>query len=249
MELRVLGCGDAFGSGGRLQTSYLVEGAPNGDAFLLDCGATTMIALTKADIDPNAISTIYISHLHGDHFSGLVWFFLHAQHRAQRSKPLTVIGPEGVRDRVLQTAELLFPGMTETAFRFDLEFVEFGLGSAGTHRDIALTTFEALHPSGALSAMLRFQIGEKVLSFSGDTEWRDDLLSCAKDADLFICECYALQAGVRYHLDWETLSARFNDITARKIVLTHMNGAMLAASKTLSHPRVVFAEDEMVLSF
>ena len=105
MELRVLGCGDAFGSGARMQTSFLVSGAPRDDAFLIDCGATTMIALEREGADPNLISTIYISHLHGDHFSGLIWFLLHAQHRARRNHTLTIIGPEGLRDRVLKTAE------------------------------------------------------------------------------------------------------------------------------------------------
>ena len=45
MKLTIVGCGDAFGSGGRLQTSYLVEAA--GTRFLIDCGATAIIGFTK----------------------------------------------------------------------------------------------------------------------------------------------------------------------------------------------------------
>ena len=95
MKLTVVGCGDAFGSGGRLQTCYHVEAAAT--RFLIDCGATTLIGFNRLGIDPNAIETIFISHLHGDHFAGLVWWLVHAQHVAKRTAPLTVVGPEGVR--------------------------------------------------------------------------------------------------------------------------------------------------------
>ena len=95
MKLTVVGCGDAFGSGGRLQTSYLVETAAT--RFLIDCGATALIGLNKLGIDPNSIPTIFISHLHGDHYAGLVWWLIHAQHVAKRTVPLTVAGPVGHR--------------------------------------------------------------------------------------------------------------------------------------------------------
>ena len=46
MKLHILGCGDAFGSGGRLQSSYLIEA--NDRLFLLDCGPTALLALKRA---------------------------------------------------------------------------------------------------------------------------------------------------------------------------------------------------------
>src|SRR5215813_10985266 len=93
MKLTIIGCGDAFGSGGRLQTGYQVEWA--GRRFMIDCGATVLIGLNRLALDPNAIDTIFISHLHGDHYVGLVWWLIHAQHVGQRTQPLTVVGPPG----------------------------------------------------------------------------------------------------------------------------------------------------------
>ena len=95
MKLTVVGCGDAFGSGGRLQTCYHVEAGPT--RFIIDCGATTLIGFNKLGIDPNTVETIFLSHLHGDHFAGLVWWLVHAQHVAKRTTPLTVVGPWGCR--------------------------------------------------------------------------------------------------------------------------------------------------------
>src|SRR6478735_11725692 len=122
MRLTVVGCGDAFGSGGRLQTCYLVDDGPK--RFLIDCGATALIGLNRLRIDPNSIETIFISHLHGDHYAGLVWWLIHAQHVAKRTTPLTVVGPQGVRARFEAAAEALFPGSTGVARRYDLSFLE-----------------------------------------------------------------------------------------------------------------------------
>ncbi|MEL7082826.1 MAG: MBL fold metallo-hydrolase, partial [Pseudomonadota bacterium] len=83
MRLTVVGSGDAFGSGGRLQTCFHVT-RPDGN-FLIDCGATALIGLSRLDLDPNDVSHIFISHLHGDHFSGLVWWMLHAQYVSKRT--------------------------------------------------------------------------------------------------------------------------------------------------------------------
>ena len=83
--------------------------------FLIDCGATTLIGLNRLGIDPNTIETIFISHLHGDHFAGLVWWLIHAQHVAKRTAPLTVVGPEGVQARFEAAAEALFPGSTASS--------------------------------------------------------------------------------------------------------------------------------------
>jgi len=78
MKLTIVGSGDAFGSGGRLQTCLHV--ALPGEEFLVDCGATSVIGMQQLGIDPDRVSSIFITHLHGDHFGGLVWFLLHAHY-------------------------------------------------------------------------------------------------------------------------------------------------------------------------
>ena len=105
MKLTMIGSGDAFGSGGRLQTCFHVETARG--AFLIDCGATVMIGINRQKIDPNTIGTIYISHLHGDHFAGLVWFLMHAYYVSRRTEPLTIAGPVGIEERYVAATEAL----------------------------------------------------------------------------------------------------------------------------------------------
>ena len=108
MKVTFLGSGDAFGSGGRLQTCILV--AASTGKFLIDCGASSMIAIRKFDVNPNEISQIVLTHLHGDHFCGLPFFLLDAQMISKRTEPLTIIGPLGTKARLLSAMDVMFPG-------------------------------------------------------------------------------------------------------------------------------------------
>jgi ribonuclease BN (tRNA processing enzyme) len=245
MKLTVLGCGDAFGSGGRLQTCYLADAGRT--RFLIDCGATVLIGCRRFGIDPNSIPTIFISHLHGDHYSGLVWWLVHAQHIAKRTQPLEVFGPPGIKDRFIAAAEALFPGSSAVPRRFDLTFAELVIGVPREAGGVRVTAFEASHPSGAPSYALRFEAGGKILAFSGDSEWVESLVPAGRDADLFIMECSTFVGEPRYHLSWSTIAAHLDRIGARRVLLSHMGEAMLARGAEVADPRCRLAEDGLVL--
>lgn len=245
MQLTIAGCGDAFGSGGRLQTCYHVAHADG--EFLIDCGATAIIGLNRAGLDPNRVSTIFISHLHGDHFAGLVWWLLHAQHVGKRTTPLTIVGPEGIEARYVAASETLFSGSTKVERRFALQFVELIKEQRLEATGVLVTPYEVSHPSGAPSYALRFEVEGKVLSFSGDTEWVETLIPTAKGADLFIAECYAYDKPARYHMGWKVIEANIERLAARRILITHMNADMLAKREMVRHSSVVIAEDGMQL--
>jgi ribonuclease BN (tRNA processing enzyme) len=245
MKLTIVGCGDAFGSGGRLQTCYHVE--TGSDRFLIDCGASVLIGLNRLKLDPNPIETVFLSHLHGDHYAGLVWWLLHAHHVSHRTTPLTVVGPPGTAERTMTTSELLFPGSTSLKRRHELTFVEYQLGiplAVGPH---TVTAYPVKHPSGAPSCGLRIEAAGKILSFSGDTEWVEELVACAAGADLYITECYSFAREVPYHQSWRILTENLPRLTAARIIITHMNDEMLAHRAQASDPRVIHAEDGLVI--
>ena len=249
MKLTVAGCGDAFGSGGRLQTCYHVD--LGREAFLIDCGATSLIGLAKAGLSPDGVGTILISHLHGDHFAGLVWWYLHAAHVANRRHRLDVVGPRGLEARFRAAAEVLFPGSLDATHAFEMRFTEVQAGQRHSFADGAavVTAFEVDHPSGAPSHALRIEAAGRVLAFSGDTEWTDNLVSAAHQADLFMCECYAYDRPVRHHMNWLRLSKELPRIGARRVLLTHMSAGMLAhgAVAIQNTPGVELARDGMVI--
>src|SRR5262245_52104194 len=206
MQLTIVGCGDAFSSGGRLQTCF--HAAAEGRGFLIDCGATVLLGFQRCGLDPNSVDTIFISHLHGDHFCGLVWWMLHAQHISKRRLPLTIVGPPSTGARFRAVSEALFPGSTAVALRFELNIVEYAPAQPLALGPVRLTPFEVRHPSGAPSCALRITAGGRTLAFSGDTEWAETLPACAREADLFIVECTTFETAVPYHLNWRTLETK-----------------------------------------
>ena len=226
MKLTVVGCGDAFGSGGRLQTCYHVETSQT--RFIIDCGATTLIGFNKLGIDPNTIETIFISHLHGDHFAGLVWWLVHAQHVAKRTSPLTVVGPEGVQARFEAAAEVLFPGSTGIQRRYDLRYLEMTREKPMHFGSVQVTPFEVKHPCGAPPYALRLECEGNIIAYSGDTEWTDALIDAGRGADLFIVECLMAERRVKFHMDYPTLSQNLPRVGARRVILTHLGPEMLA---------------------
>ena len=64
VSVQFLGTGDAFGSGGRLQTCFYVDaGAVR---FLLDCGTSSLIALKRRELSTSQVDVILLTHLHAD---------------------------------------------------------------------------------------------------------------------------------------------------------------------------------------
>lgn len=245
MKFTVVGCGDAFGSGGRLMTSYLIDAGA--EAVLLDAGATVTVGLNKLGRDPNRIGHVLLSHLHGDHYAGVVWLLIQALYVSKRTVPLTVVGPPGVEQRVLATAELLFPGCTKVQRKFDLQFAEIREGTPAQVGPLDVQAFEVEHPSGAPSHALRLRHGGRTLAFTGDTQWTENLVPCGRDADLYVMECYKYAATPIYHMAWTSIAPHLDRVGARRVLLTHMSDEMLANRQQVTDPRVIFAEDGLVI--
>ncbi len=226
MELRFVGCGDAFGSGGRFNTCFHVESEST--CFLIDCGATSLVAMKQFGIDRNAIDTILITHFHGDHFGGIPYFILDAQFFAKRTRPLTIAGPEGLPtwyERVMETA---FPGSSKTKQKFDLHLEELEPGPSVRIGGLDVTAARVRHgkPEGPFFAY-RIGVDGKTIAYTGDTEWVDALIPIGKKVDLFIAEAYFYNKTVPLHLDLGTLESKLPAIQPRRLVLTHMNDDML----------------------
>lgn len=226
MKLTFLGCGDAFGSGGRFNTCFHVAGETG--SFLIDCGASSLIALRRSGLDLNAIDVIFLSHLHGDHFGGVPFFLLDAQFMSRRTTPLTIAGPQGLPARLHALQEALYPRSSENRPRFQLDIVELPAGERREVAGVAVTPVAMDHFSGTPSNALRLEAEGRILAYSGDTAWTEALIGAARDADLFICEASFRGRKISGHMDVDDLLAHLPEIGAKRTVLTHMGDAMLA---------------------
>jgi ribonuclease BN (tRNA processing enzyme) len=226
MRISFIGTGDAFGSGGRFNTCFHVTG--DRANFLIDCGASSLIALKANKISPNDIRTIFVTHFHADHFGGIPFFMLDAQFFSKRSEPLTIAGPEGLAERFEQVMETSFPGSSQTTPKFDLSLVELEPRVVRLVDDIAVRPFQVNHGlSGGPFLAYRFEAEGRSIAYTGDTEWTDELVDAGKDVDLFIAEAYFYEKRVRLHLDLSSLSDNLPRIRPKRVVLTHMSPDML----------------------
>ena len=242
MKLTFVGCGDAFGSGGRFNTCFHVETAAT--RFLIDCGASSLVALKRLGIDRNAIDTILITHFHADHCGGIPFFILDAQF-ASRTRLLTIAGPAGLRDwygRALETGharleldqhDLKLPARAGRAFKC--------WDSYGVEVRAALARHG--QPEGSFHAY-RIAVDGKVIAYTGDGEWTDALIGIGREADLMIAEAYFSEKLVPLHLSYATLVEKLPLICPKRLVLTHMSADMLDRADPIQHER---AEDGMVL--
>jgi len=225
VKVRFLGSGDAFGSGGRFQTCIHVESGAS--QLLLDCGASSLIAMRRFGVDPQAVDTVILSHLHGDHFGGVPFLILDGQFK-RRTRPLLVAGPPGVEKRVREAMEVFFPGSTRIVRKFETRFVELADRVAVEVGPVHVTGYEVSHASGAPPFALRITGEGKVVTYTGDTEWTESLVDAARGAHLFIAEALSYDKRIRYHLDLATLLEHRSRLDCRRLILTHMGEDVLA---------------------
>jgi ribonuclease BN (tRNA processing enzyme) len=220
-----VGSGDSFGSGGRFNTCFLVDTL--GYRFCIDFGATSLVALNRLDIAHNSIDAILLTHLHGDHCGGVPFLLMDAMLGAKRQGPLLIAGPKDTTARMRDVAAALMPGMHVMSPKFaltyaDLEtFVEHRLGP------LKVTTYPAIHTKETNPTSIRVEVAGKVIAYTGDSEWTEHMPKLAQGADLLIAECYFYRKPVRFHLNYPDIQAHRKEITAKRLVLTHMGREML----------------------
>lgn len=242
VTVRFVGSGDAFGSGGRFQTCILVN-AP-GIRFTMDFGATSLVALRQQAIDHNSIDVILLTHLHGDHCGGVPFLLMDAMLDAKRTRPLVIAGPRQTQRHLHALCEALLPGMHIMQPKFPLAYVEMPVGQPTEIQGLVVTPQPARHTSTTHPTALRVAVGGKIIAYTGDGEFTEEMAQVGRDADLLIAECYFYQKPVKWHLNYPELARHEQAFGAKRVILTHMSREMLAHVDEIPQ---ACAEDGMVI--
>lgn len=116
MKVTILGCYSGSLRWDAFPTAQVLE--LSGRTFLIDCGEATQMQLRKNKIKFSRIKQVFISHLHGDHYYGLIGLISTFQ-LVGRKEPLTIFGPKGIKDIINLQLE------AGNVYRnYPLEFVE-----------------------------------------------------------------------------------------------------------------------------
>jgi ribonuclease BN (tRNA processing enzyme) len=231
VSVRFVGSGDSFGSGGRFQTCIVVDGPQC--RFAIDFGTSSLIALAQQGIEPNSLDAILLTHLHGDHCGGVPFLLIDAMLGAKRTRPLTIAGPRDLRRRMDTIREALFPGSGVMTPKFPLTWIEMEPGRPHPVLDLVVTPQPARHTAETNPTAVRVEVGGKVVAYTGDTEWTDDVARVAHGADLFIAECYYYDKPIKWHLNYPVVAERRGTFGAKRVILTHMSREMLAHADTV----------------
>jgi ribonuclease Z len=143
--MRLLPLGTSAGAPTKLRNVSSLALVDKGKIFLFDCGEGTQHRLLESGLRPGRIEALFITHLHGDHCYGTPGF-LATLSLQNRSEPLHVYGPDGLRDfleGVIRTTKLNLTyelTITEVAggtmversgYRFDCALLEHSVPSLG----------------------------------------------------------------------------------------------------------------------
>jgi ribonuclease BN (tRNA processing enzyme) len=226
VKITFAGTGDAFGSGGRLNTCILVE-AP-GICFAIDFGASSLIALKALDIPHNRIDVILLTHLHGDHCGGVSALMMDAMLGAKRETPLTIVGPKGTVAHLPKVQEALYPGSQTMTPKFAVETIDMEMMKPHEIKGLKITTYPAIHTEATNPTSMRVEVAGKIIAYTGDSAWTEHMPELARGADLFISECYFFEKSVPFHMNYPDLAEHRDELDAKRILLTHMGPEMLA---------------------
>jgi ribonuclease BN (tRNA processing enzyme) len=227
MYLQFVGCGDAFGTGGRFNTCFHLVGK-NVNA-LIDCGSSSVVGMNKLAIDRNAVSTIFITHFHADHVGGLPFFILEANYVLKRKGALTIAGPPGLKARYAEIMDSAYPGTAKLQLSFPLALHEVAIGKRNEIGGVRVTPFRVVHDERAGPCLgYRCELEGKTVAYSGDTQWTDSVIDIGRKADLFICEAYTRDKPITSHMALSSLEKHLDQIKPKRLILTHMSNDMLA---------------------
>ena len=107
IDAALLGTGGTMPLPYRNLTALLVR--CNGSSVLIDCGEATQISIRKLGWSFHPIDTILLTHFHADHVSGLPGLLL-TLGNAERTEPITIVGPKGV-EKVVNSLRVIAPGL------------------------------------------------------------------------------------------------------------------------------------------
>lgn len=272
-QIRVTLLGTAGGPPARVGVagiSTLVEAGD--DHFLFDAGRGVMQRLVQTGLPMNAVSKLFLTHLHSDHIVDIPDLLLMGwSGPPARRVPLEVWGPEGTRDMMAHL---------EQAFAFDIHIrrdvdehapasgiqviaKDISEGSVYAKNGVTISAFLVDHGPVKPSYGYRMDYGGRSVCLSGDTRPSANLVEACRGVDVLIHEAIdedvvrklvqsdqeLVDAIVGHHTTPEQAAEIFRRVGPRLAVFSHIPpaSAILERTRRSYSGRVEYGQDLMVI--
>jgi len=198
--------------------------------LLLDAGAPLLPHMHRLGIDPWAIEAVFLTHFHGDHTLGLPPFVLYRIFN--RSRPLTIVGPEGLEERLEALWRVSWGGDWDRVMRAQFKVSYREARQSGSAAGLRYQSVKLDHGTSG-SRGYRLHVDGKILAYSGDTEDTAPLERLVKGADVAIVEATG-PGEVFSHMSWEAAGALRRRHPDTRFLFNHLyTGTFRGAVKDL----------------
>ncbi len=252
-SVTILGNNSAVPAYERLPTSQLIN--VDGQKYLVDCGEGTQMQLMRYKIKYSRISHIFISHLHGDHYFGLIGL-INTFGLLNRQQDLYIFGPSPLKKIIelqLQVAstrlpfslhikEIAAPGML-------LETEEIEIGCFATDHRITCYGFSFCEKT-VTRKRLAAQGQPRRYAYCADTRYNESLLPRISGFDLIYHEATYLddqreKAELRFHSTAKQAAMMAQKAAVKKLLLGHFSSQYESISEFETEAQAVFANTEV----
>ena len=220
MKLTILGSGTSVPHPKRAAPAHWLETSKG--VILLDCGADTPHRMAQENLDWPNLDAVWISHFHLDHLGGLISFLFGTKWAPQiknRTKPLRIFGPKGLRDVVEAISNSNNYKLLNQSFPVEIVEVtsEFEI-----LRGIVADTLATPHRAESLALRLKDE-DSKLFVYTSDTGFSENLISFAKSVDLLLMECsFRRNKPMQKHLELADAMLIARGAEPKKVVLSHL---------------------------
>lgn len=212
MRLKVIGYWGGYPKKNEASSGYLLE--HNGFHLLIDCGSGVLSKLQNY-LEPEEIDAVIISHYHPDHIAD-IGVLQHARLiQGFLGKEFDTLPVYGHDLNLHEFEKLTYKTITKG--------IAYNPNQSITIGPFSITFLQTNHPVACYA--MRIEVDGKVIVYTADTSFKEELIDFCHEADILLCECnlYGGQngqgAGHMTSIDAGTLAEQAN---VKKLILTHL---------------------------
>ena len=249
MYITILGSGTNLHPS-RAAAGYLLE---TDHAFLVDFGPGTLKNLTHTDIDRHSIDHLFFTHHHPDHLSDFIPFFFDAviasKLRIQKipRKYLHILGPVGTR-KIFGSILRTFPSFHPPPFEVKIQNLNETVFYLGKTK---ITTRYMKHSSILRALGYRIEYEGKILVYSGDAEYSENLKELCHNADIAILDCsFPSNIPKMNHMNALECGRIAKEADVKTLILSHFypiceKHNLIKESSSVFHGKILLATDRL----